>query len=176
MLLDHLLADRQADSVPGIFRARVQAPENLENIFRVFGGDADPVIGHGKDPFFSLHFRIHSNHGWLGAAKLDGVSDEVLKYLDQLRTIGHYRRKMSVSRDCAALLHRRFQVFQRSLENLIAIGAPQGPAMPSNPRESQQVLHQLLHPQGAVDRIVNVFVRVGIQFARDTVPPAAGYR
>src|SRR5208283_1211671 len=75
MLFDNLLADREPDSVPRIFRACVQAPKNDEHVFCLLDWDADPVVRHGEDPFLPLRFRTHSNRGLIGTAKFDGVSN-----------------------------------------------------------------------------------------------------
>ena len=51
VLLDNLLADRQPDAVAGVFGARVQAVENNKDVFGVFGGYANAIVGHRENPF-----------------------------------------------------------------------------------------------------------------------------
>jgi hypothetical protein len=81
VLVDNLLANRQPDPVTGILGARMQAVKDGKNDFRVFWCDVDAVVGYRKHPFRLFPLRGYLNHGRLSAAKLDGVSDQVLKHL-----------------------------------------------------------------------------------------------
>ena len=47
--VDDFLADRQTDSRSGIF-ARMNAPEGLEDVVELLGGDADAVVFDGELP------------------------------------------------------------------------------------------------------------------------------
>src|SRR5579863_3386009 len=87
MVLDDLLADRQADTAAGIFRPGVQAFENSEDNFGVFGSDADSVVGDQEHPLPVLFFPGDANHRRGCAAKFDGVGDQVLQDLHQLRFV-----------------------------------------------------------------------------------------
>src|SRR5271165_2375706 len=130
---DNLFADGQPDSAAGIFRMRMQAPENNEHVLLILGCDANAVVLHREDPFLSYLFRADSNRGRFGTAKLDGVADEVLKYLHQLRTNGHYRRKLNVLDDRATFLNCHFQILQARLEHGFAVGTLQRRALSSHP-------------------------------------------
>src|ERR1035438_9379871 len=116
MLFDDLLANRKPDAVTGIFLTRMQASKNDEYVLCLLGCDPNPVVRHREHPFLSLRFRTDSNRGWFGTAKFNGISDEVLKYLHQLGTIGHHRRKLSVLYDRTAFLNCHFQIFQAGLK------------------------------------------------------------
>jgi hypothetical protein len=48
MTLDNLFADCQPYAVARVLGASVQAVENDENAFRIFGGYANAIVGDGE--------------------------------------------------------------------------------------------------------------------------------
>src|SRR5207245_7206170 len=79
--LDNLLADREADSVARIFVASMQAPEDDKDVLPALGRDADAVVRNREHPGVVLLFSLDLNYGRPRPVKLDGVGDQVLKYL-----------------------------------------------------------------------------------------------
>ena len=65
----------------------------------------------------------------------------------------------------ATFLNGHLQIAQGHLKHGVAVCALESHALPSYARKGQQVLHQLLHTQGAVDRVVNVLIRIRIELA-----------
>src|ERR1043166_672397 len=110
MPFDNLLANRKPNTVPGIFRAGMQAPENDKGVLCLLRCDANSIVRHRKDPLVCCRFRVYLNRGCFGTAKLDGVSNQVLKYLDQLRTIRHHHGKWTVPDHRATFLNCRIQI------------------------------------------------------------------
>src|SRR5450755_3296341 len=104
MPLDNLLADRQPDPVSRILFPRMQAPEDYEHAVQMFGRDADPVVLYRNHPVLRHHLRLDLNHRLCRSPKLDGIANQVLEYLRQLRPIGHHRWKLIVLYDRAAVL------------------------------------------------------------------------
>ena len=72
--------------VPGYSRAAVQALEDDEDAVGVLGLDADAVVAHREQPVAAARARRATwTRGRLVAAELDGVADQVLEELAQLR-------------------------------------------------------------------------------------------
>src|SRR5579872_2284313 len=88
VLFDDFLANRKADSVAGILRPGIQPSKDDEYALRVFGRDPDAIVGYRKDPFLCFCLRAHADDGRIWPAKLDAVSNEVLKYLHHLGAVG----------------------------------------------------------------------------------------
>ena len=80
------LTNRQSDSSALVLVSPMQPLEKDEDLFKVLGSDPQAIVAHGKDPLVVTVFRggdVYTRK--LGAAVLDSVPDEVLKYLSQLR-------------------------------------------------------------------------------------------
>src|ERR1700730_6357478 len=91
-LFDNPLANREPNPVTGILRVRMQASKDGKDDFPVFGCDTDAVVRYRKSPLYPFPFLAYMNHRRLSAAKLDRVSDQVLKHLQQLARAGHNYR------------------------------------------------------------------------------------
>src|ERR1039457_557517 len=93
--LDNLFADRQPNTIAGIFGARVQTLKDYKNILRTLRRNSDPVIAHAKQPVPVGFFSLHGNQRRFFAAELDGVSDQILNHLSHLCAVGPDFRKGS---------------------------------------------------------------------------------
>ena len=92
------------------------------------------------------------------AVKLDGVGDQVLKQLNQLRGVGRYGREGGVRHHRAALLNSHSQIGEGVVENGIAVGGLKGFPLRVNPGISQQAVKHRFHPVYAVHGVGYKFV------------------
>src|SRR3984957_19361969 len=89
--LQDFLANSQSDSGALELVSPVQSLEKDKNLFKVLRGYPQAIVAHGKDPFIPTVFRSRNVYARdCGAAVLDRVSDEVLKYLSQLCFVRPY--------------------------------------------------------------------------------------
>src|SRR5688572_20105001 len=90
---DDPFTDGQADPGSWVLLPGLDPLENDENALKVIGGNTDPIILHRYNPLMWFFLHPHPDQG-LGpsAAKLDGVGDQVLKNLGELRTVSHHGR------------------------------------------------------------------------------------
>jgi hypothetical protein len=87
--LHNLLADRQTNPGTSILLPAVKPLKDDENPLGILRGDANPIVADGKNPPVAVSAGRDMDAGRLGSAELDGVSDQVLKQLDQLEVICH---------------------------------------------------------------------------------------
>ena len=125
---DDFAADRQADSRSRISVGSVQPLENLENPLLVFRIDADAVIADGKEPRILLERRGNMNQWRLLPAKFDGVADQVLKKLQQLRGVPLNGRQVVASDRRTGFLDGGLQIGRRLLHDFAASDGRQRPA------------------------------------------------
>src|SRR5438445_1554668 len=105
--LQNLLANGQSDSRALELRSPVQALKKDEDPFKVLWVNSHAIVPHGKNPFLATVFGgrdMHVRH--FGAVVFDGVPDEVLKYLGQLRIVRRDGWQRIVSHHRTALLNR----------------------------------------------------------------------
>jgi hypothetical protein len=79
-----------ANPIPGALElvSPVQALEKDEDPFKVLRVNSQAIVAHGKNPFVATVFRSGDVYARdFGAAVLDCVPHEVLKYLSQLRFV-----------------------------------------------------------------------------------------
>jgi len=89
MPLDDPLADGQSDSRTGIpVIAAVRPVENLENRTVLVFGKTDAVVANANLPFRFLAGCRDMHLGRIVASILNGIANEVLKELRELRAIG----------------------------------------------------------------------------------------
>ena len=123
MALHDLLADRQADASARVLGPGVQALKDDENTLCILRLDTDAVIAHRKQPVGPAPapsglavgrvsplrgrdvLRPNVDFGGTLAPKLDGVAQQVLKQLYQLRPVGHQGWQAIVGDLGAALLN-----------------------------------------------------------------------
>ena len=85
----------------------MQPLEEDKDPFKVLWGNPQAIVANGKDPFAVTVFRGRDVYTrYFGAAILDCVPDEVLKYLSQLGFVRHESRQRIVSDNRTALLER----------------------------------------------------------------------
>src|ERR1700687_4903704 len=88
---DDLLADGQSDAGAGKLFPFVQPLEHAKNLFEVLRINPQSVVPHREDPFLPATTGSGNMHpGNSGALILDGIADQVLKYLDQLGFVRHH--------------------------------------------------------------------------------------
>ena len=85
MLLKNPLTDSQTDARSFILSPTMEALKDQKDTVEILGIDANPIVGNGKNPFPILEAGGDMDFGDTVAPVFDGVSDEVLKQLDQLR-------------------------------------------------------------------------------------------
>jgi len=83
------LAHGKTDACARVFGCDVAAFENRKDALEIFRIDADAVIPYRKDPLGRALGCGNVNARRLGAVKLDGVADQVLQQLTQLRLVGN---------------------------------------------------------------------------------------
>src|SRR5688572_7689936 len=83
---DNLLTNRQPYARTAIFAA-MKAVERLENSIAVTHIESRTVVAHAKLPAGFLAFRAHPDLRRPRSPILQGVPDQVLHYLEQLRLI-----------------------------------------------------------------------------------------
>ena len=81
VLLNDALAGRQTDAEALVLFSRVEAPEWGEYVLVVFGVNPDTVVGDRDLPTVSLTGRINADDGWLFAAELERIRDQILQQL-----------------------------------------------------------------------------------------------
>src|SRR3954470_4719921 len=86
VVLDDLLADREADAGAGALAA-VQTLEDDEDTRVVARIDPDAVVAHGEAPYALQVLPPHNDDRALVAAELDGVRDQVAEELRDLHGV-----------------------------------------------------------------------------------------
>src|SRR5216684_3443540 len=135
-----LFADGQANAVSRVFRAGVQALEDNEDVFRELWRNSNSVIAHGELPSLSGSFSLHGNHWRLLPAELDGIPDQILEDLRQLRAVGPHHGKRIMGDHSATLLDGGRQNLQYIGHDSIAVDRPGGGVVPADARKRQQIL------------------------------------
>ena len=117
-----LLTDRQPNSCPRILRARVQTLENHKDLLSILGIDPDPVILDAEHPLVAPAFCLDLNPWYPIVPEFDGITDEILKQLYQLRVITQHDRQ-GITHDLRArLLNRLLEIAQRAIQRRLARG------------------------------------------------------
>jgi len=88
----------------------VQALKDDEEAVKVLRINADAIIRDGEDPFVTLSLAREVNARRLLAVELDGIADEVLKQLHQLRPVAHHGGQGIMSHRRLALLYHHLEV------------------------------------------------------------------
>ena len=91
MALDNLLADRQADAGTLVGAVAVQAFKHLKDAILMLSCDAYPVILYRKLPALLFLLRCDVDLWLMGVAKLDSITNKVLKDHIDLVLIALYR-------------------------------------------------------------------------------------
>ena len=143
----------------------MQALEQHEDALEVFAGDADAVVVHCESPLMTGRLDAQVHHRRLVAAELDRVGQQVLEQLQQLHRVALDGGQI-VDRDArAALFDRHAQILERVLHDRVAIGRRERLGLRAEPRVGEQIIDQRLHALGAVDRITDELVGVGVELA-----------
>ena len=84
----------------------MQALKDHKNPGGIVGLDSDAVIAHGKAPLAGFLLDRHVNAGRFRAVKFQGISDQVLENLAQLRRVDRDRGQRIVAYDRVRLFDR----------------------------------------------------------------------
>src|SRR5208337_568537 len=166
MALHNLFADRQANARAGIFLTAMQALKNNENPVKILRSDADAVIAYAELPSTVLPSSGNVN-AWrfLRPPELDGIAEQILEKLRQLRLVGEKCRERIVRDLGPALGCGSLEILLRDLKNLLTGDRSKWITAHADAREGQQVVDQGLHPRRALDDEGDEFVRIRVQFS-----------
>src|SRR5271166_1059704 len=162
----NLFADRQANAGARILLTAVQALENNENPVKILRGYANAVIAYAELPGTMLPYCGNMNAGrFLPPPELDGIAEQILEKLRQLRLVGDQCRQRIVRDHRSALGNGYIKILLCGLENFSPVDGSERIASRADAGERQQVVDQGLHPGCAIDDESDEFVRVRVQFA-----------
>src|SRR4030095_3690564 len=136
----------QPDASSGIFPARVQTLEDSENALEILRVDADAIVTHRKLPLSSAMFHIDVDLRRTFAAVFDGIADEILEYLQQLRGISRNGWQRPMGHHSPTLLDDGCEVRQALLEDCLRVNGLQVLTTGAHPCISQQIANEGLHP------------------------------
>src|SRR6266511_1196581 len=165
--LDDLLADGEANPGARVLGAGVQPLEDDEDPVQELRIDADPVVLHREQPLVAPRNRGHVDRGSLaGPAELDRVPDEVLEGLRQATGVPGDARERAARDDGVALLDRGSEVQERLIERRAHVDRSGRLVDPADARELQQAADERLHALRALDRVVDVLLRLRVHLPR----------
>ena len=91
MALDDLLADRQANARARVVGPAMEALEDDKDALPVLRVDANPIVPHRKAPRLALPRGRDVHTGRLRPTELEGVAQEILEELGELRGVARPR-------------------------------------------------------------------------------------
>src|SRR5262249_36328806 len=145
VVLDDPLAQCQSDARAGIFAARMQALEDQKDALEVLRIDADSVVLDPKQPRIVPRFGSHMYlRRAIRAAKLDGVTHQVLEKDCELSGNGPDCWQRVVTDPCSGFLDRTAQILERLIEHPLAIGRLLWIFKSSNTGIAEQVVNERL--------------------------------
>ena len=164
MAFDDFLAHRQADAGALVALARVQALKDDEDALEEFFLDPDAIVAHGKSPATILPPGSDVNLRRLGAMEFQGVGEQILQNLRQLRGIRQNRRQHRIVRDRGSgLLNGQLEILARRPECLRAFRARERLPAGAHAGEVEQIFDEPPHPLRAIDSDANELPRIVIQ-------------
>src|SRR5215471_1386659 len=166
VILDDLPYHGQAYPGSRIGRLVVQPLENHEYPLGVFRLDTDSIVAEREQPELAVPADRDGDPGRLVRAELQRVVDQVLEHGGQQRGLAEHHQQFAhldrrlrapyVDREVRPCLGEQ----HRTRHRLTALRGPPHPA------EREQIVDQRLHPLGAVHRVLDVLVGLGIQPTR----------
>lgn len=117
MPFNDFLCDRKADAVAVVAAALVKALEHLEHPLAVLFIDADAVVRDVKKKLSVFSFASDPDSWRICSAKFQGVADQVLEKLSQLRLICLHRRQSFANNFCIAFVDCHLQPGEDVFEN-----------------------------------------------------------
>ena len=166
--LHDLLRQRQADTGASIDVARVQPLEDHENLVDVLRIDTDAVVGDRDLPLVADLFGGHHDaRGHPLAVELQPVADQVDEERAQQRRVAAHHRQRLDARSCRRRRCARAPAGPSAAATTSSSAdlGERGRGAP-DPGEREQVVDQLLHALGAVDRERDVLVGAVVELAR----------
>src|SRR6266568_2722364 len=161
--LDDLLADGEADAGAGVLGAGVQPLEDDEDPVHVLRIDADPIVPDGEQPFLAVGSgRDVDRRSHCGPAELDRVPDQVLEHLREAAGVSVDRRERAARHRGAALVQRRSQVEEGLIERRARVDRRERLVDAADARVLEQAADERLHALRALDRVVDVFLRLRV--------------
>jgi hypothetical protein len=103
--LDYFFADCKPDSASRTIMP-MQAFERLEDLRLVFGRNANAIVATGKHPRVTLIGHTDVDYRRVRTAIVNGIANQVLKYLGQMSSIDAHRRKQVIG-DCRSRFRDR---------------------------------------------------------------------
>ena len=98
----------------------MQALENNENPVEILRGYANAVIAYAELPSTVLPYSGNVNAGrFLRPPELDGIAEQILEKLRQLRLVGGQCRERIVRDLCPALGYGNLEILLRDLKNFL---------------------------------------------------------
>src|SRR5271170_4952523 len=92
--LDNSLADSEPHSGSGVFGSAVKTFEYSKDLLLKLRFDPDPVVLNGKQPIAALAASCNMDAWRIRSAIMDGVADQILKDLFQLKLEHAHARKI----------------------------------------------------------------------------------
>jgi hypothetical protein len=100
----------------------VQALKDLEDSRVELRIDANPVVADRKHPFVSASLYRYVNAWRLLATELEGVAEEVLEELHELRAVTENGRQGLARHHSASLLESHVEIAERGSEDFFEVG------------------------------------------------------
>src|SRR5579863_9845209 len=165
VILDDLPHHGQAYSRSRIARFVVQPLKNYKYPFSIFRLNPDSIVAEREQPEIPVPADRDADPGRFVGAELQRVADQILEHGGQQGGLAQHHRQFAHLDGRVRPPHVRRQVRPRLGEQhraghrLTALGGP------SHPAEREQVVDQRLHPLGAVHRVLDVLVGLGVELA-----------
>ena len=158
MPVDDSLADGEADARAGNVGVPVKPLEHPKYPFGIPLIESDSVVPDRECPLVALAPGAQLDARARFRPEFQGVADDVLEELPQLRGVSHDPREIGVDDLGLAFADRHFEIGQRLPKDGHGVGRGQFRPLGADPRIGQQVVDQPLHPVCAVHREVDVLV------------------
>src|SRR5580700_2750069 len=149
MALDDLLADRQSYAGAGELLPFVQPLEHAENLFEVLRVNSRSVVLHRKYPSSLATLGGGDVDPWDSRPLvLDGITDKVLKQLNQLHLVRLHGGQAIVRYKRTAFFDGAAQIHERLLQCSLTGSPEQIRSFCPGARIGQQIFDQPLHSAG----------------------------
>ncbi len=135
--------------------------------------DAGAVVHHREGSLVTFDLGTDADfHRPLGRAKLQGVTDEVLKDLAQLHRVGQHRRQRTLNGDLRSThSHLLTQRVQDLVDDLAGRHLDRFSSSGSHPGQPQQVLDEALHSDCCFLYTPQTLASLGGVSAPHSLPP-----
>lgn len=164
-----LPANGESDSRSRVLLPAVEALEDLEDSVPVPLFDADAVVLNGDHPMAPVGlFGRQVDLGAAIPAELDGISDEVLEKLHELGRIAFDFGQGIVEDGGSGFLYGDFQVGESIAKGFLQLDGTVIRSAGSDAGIDQQVIDELLHAPGSIDREADEVAGVVVELSSVT--------